>query len=103
MLGNLTPRPQDAGGLSIRDSLSNPVKPGTPGPLDGQPVFGLGDDYIAIDTSKLPPGSVMIDNQPAGHGVIQNVPPHVVKDAVIPKPPKGPYDGSTSGKFPKVN
>jgi hypothetical protein len=86
---NLTPRPQDAGGLSVRDSLSNPVKPGTAGPLDGRPVFPPGADYTAIDTSKLPPGSVIIDNQPPGHGVIQGVPPQVIKDAVIPKPGSG--------------
>jgi len=48
---NLKLRPgEDA--LSFRNSVSNPL------PKTERPVFRPGDDYIGIDTSKLPPGSV---------------------------------------------
>ena len=47
--GNLTARPQDGGMLSGRDSLSNPITPGTPGPQGGRPVFAPGDPYTVID------------------------------------------------------
>jgi hypothetical protein len=51
--------------LSFRDSLSNPMTPGTPGPLGGnRPVLRPGEPYMAIDTSKLPPGSVRPDGVP---------------------------------------
>jgi hypothetical protein len=98
---NLTPRPQDNGYLSFRDSLSNPVEPGVPGPPGGRPVFRPGEEYMRIDTSKLPPGTVIPDGVPPGHVSVRNVPPEVLKNAVTPKPPKPPYGPDASGKFPK--
>jgi RHS repeat-associated protein len=86
--GNLTPRPIDQGNLSFRDSLSNPY-PLEPGQ---KPVFGRGDSYFGVDTSKLPPGSVIPDNTPPGHVTVRGVPPEALKDAVIP---------GSRGKFPK--
>lgn len=53
---NLRPRP-DEDALSFRDSLSNPLPP-------GRPVLHPGKEYIGIDTSKLPPGSVVPDGVP---------------------------------------
>jgi len=47
--------------LSFRSSLSNPY------PSGRQPVFRPGREYIGIDTSGLPPGSVVVDNVPQGH------------------------------------
>jgi serine acetyltransferase len=55
---------------------------------------------MAVDTSKLPPGSVVPDDVPPGHVSVRNVPPEVVKQAVIPKPPKPPYNPDASGKLP---
>jgi len=105
---NLTPRPQDGGHLSFRDSLSNPIQPGTPGPLGGQrPVLRPGQDYMAIDTSRLPPGSVIPDGVPGslttppGHVSVVDVPPDVLRNAVIPRPPTPPYGPGASGRFPQ--
>lgn len=50
--------------LSFRDSLSNPLP--EPGQLPA-PVFRPGREAIAVDPSKLPPGSVVYDNIPPGH------------------------------------
>jgi hypothetical protein len=75
---NLTPRPQDEGKLSFRDSLSNPY------PMDGKPVLGSSDVYIEVDTSKLPPGSVIPDGGtnglPVGHVSVKDVSPQVLKE-----------------------
>ena len=80
---NMKLRPgEDA--LSFRDSLSNPL------PKTERPVFRPGDDYIGIDTSKLPPGSVVPDNVPPGHVSVQGVTPEQLQQAVIER-----------GKFPK--
>lgn len=49
--------------LSFRDSLSNPV------PTQGNqpaPTFRWGDNFMEIDTSRLPPGSVVPDGVPWG-------------------------------------
>ena len=82
---NLTPRAIDQGKLSFRDSLSNPY------PLaEGQrPVFRPGEPYFGVATSRLPPGSVAVDNEPVGHVYVQNATPGILKDAVIER-----------GKFP---
>lgn len=84
--GNLTPRSVDEGILSFRDSLSNPwpLQPGQ------RPVFRPGEPYFQIDTTKLPPGSVIPDNIPPGHVGVQNVAAKILKDAV-----------SGRGKLPK--
>jgi len=80
---NLKLRPgEDA--LSFRDSISNPL------PKTERPVFRPGDDYIGIDTSKLPRGSVVPDNVPPGHVSVQGVTPEQLQQAVIER-----------GKFPK--
>jgi hypothetical protein len=99
--GNLTPRPTDEGVLSFRDSLSNPITPGHPGPPGGRPVFRPGEPYIAVDTSQLPAGSVIPDDNPPGHVGVIGVPPEAIKPGVIPKPPGPPYGPGGSGKFPK--
>jgi hypothetical protein len=44
-------------GATSLDSLSNPLAP-------GRPVMNPGKDWIGIDTSKLPPGSVVPDGVP---------------------------------------
>jgi hypothetical protein len=103
---NLKPRP---GGLSFRDSLSNPVELGKPGPLGGKrPVFPPGEDYMAVDPSKLPEGSVFPDGvpgsftHPPGHVTVRVPPatPATIKPGVIPKPLRPPYGPGGSGKFP---
>ena len=83
--GNLTPRSGEDG-LSFRDSLSNPW----PLPKGQRPVFQPGDDYIAVDTSRLPRGSVVYDNVPPGHVTVCNVDAGTLKLAVVER-----------GKFPK--
>jgi hypothetical protein len=105
---NLTARPQDQGNLSVRDSLSNPIDPSLSGPLGGtRPILRPGEPYIAVDTSKLPPGSVRPDGVPGslttppGHVSVFNVPPDVLKGAVIPKPATPPYGSGASGKLAK--
>lgn len=70
--------------LSFRDSVSNPL------PKTERPVFRPGDDYMGIDTSKLPPGSVVPDNVPPGHVSVQGVTAEQLQQAVIER-----------GKFPK--
>jgi RHS repeat-associated protein len=82
---NLTPR-ESIGekDLSFRDSLSNPY------PKGEQPVFRPGGQYIEVDPSKLPSGSVIYDNNPAGHVSVSPVGPGTIRDAIINK-----------GSFPK--
>lgn len=65
--------------VSFRDSLSNPY-PKNP---DQRPVFKPGDDYLVVDVSKLPPGSVFKPGDVPGHIGVRNVPPEVLKDAII--------------------
>jgi RHS repeat-associated protein len=80
--GNLTMREgEDA--LSFRDSLSNPIDSAT------NPVFRPGSKYIAVDSSKLPDGTVVRDNMPPGH-VSVTASPEQIKNAIIDR-----------GKFPQ--
>jgi len=85
---NLKLRPGEEA-LSFRDSLSNPI------PKGERPVLRPGKNYIGIDTSKLPPGSVVPDGVPGsavtppGH-VSVTATPEQLKDAVVER-----------GKFPK--
>jgi len=80
---NLQARPgEDA--LSFREALSNPW------PMRDRPVFRPGDDYFGIDTSRLPPGSVLPDHDPPGHVSVLNVSAEALKDAVVER-----------GRFPK--
>lgn len=75
----------DADGVSARDSLSNPL------PADGPSVLNPGKPYIAIETSRLPPGSVIVDNVPPGHVSIRATADEIVEA----------IDRSRSGKFPR--
>jgi hypothetical protein len=43
-----------------------------------------GDKYFGVDVSKLPSGSAVLDNNPAGH-VTVNAPSQAIKDAVVIK------------------
>ena len=81
---NLKPRPQDDGMLSFRDSLSNPW------PLPEGELPSLRKEYIVVDTTKLPTGSVIYDNTPPGHVLVRDVPVDVLQKAIV-----------GSGKFPK--
>jgi hypothetical protein len=65
--------------LSFRDSLSNPY----PLPEGQRPIFAPGDDWVAVDTTKLPSGSVVYDNDPVGHVSVVGVTPEIVASAVV--------------------
>lgn len=75
--------------LSFRDSLSDPISPGSP-------VMHPGRDWVGLDTSKLPPGSVVPDGVPGsavtppGHVSVYVDDPMLLKEAII-----------EFGKFPK--
>lgn len=75
--------------LSFRDSLSNPLPP-------GHPVMHPGREWVGLDTSKLPPGTVVPDGVPGsavtppGHVSVYVDDPMLLKDAII-----------ESSKFPK--
>jgi RHS repeat-associated protein len=73
-------------GVSFRDSLSNPVGKGL------QPVLRPGEKYFAVDTSQLPPESVVYDNDPIGHVGVFGLEPQVIRDAIIEE---------LSGRFPR--
>jgi hypothetical protein len=83
---NFRPRPGEEA-LSFRDSLSDPLPP-------AKPVFTK-SEYVEVDTSKLPPGSVVSD------GVLGNpdTPPGHV--SVYVDDPKVLQDAATKYKFPK--
>ncbi|HMB02975.1 MAG TPA: hypothetical protein VKP69_04445 [Isosphaeraceae bacterium] len=83
--GNLKPRAIDNGKLSFRDSLSNPL----PRSLEDRPVFPIGESYFGVDPSRLPPGTVVRDDDPPGHLVVGEVSPDVLREAVVER-----------GKFP---
>ena len=82
---NLKPRAVDQGKLSFRNSLSNPWPLGS----GGRPVFQHGDAYFGVDPSRLPPGSVIPDPDSPGHVLVKDVPPEVLRKAVVER-----------GKFP---
>jgi hypothetical protein len=75
--------------LSFRDSMSNPLPP-------GHAVLRPGKDWVGIDTSKLPRGSVVPDGVPGseltppGHVSVYVNDPELLKAAII-----------ESGRFPK--
>jgi hypothetical protein len=77
--GNLKERPQDVDGVSFRDSISNPL------PRGDRPVFRPGDDYFGIDTSKLPPNSIIPDPKDPYHFGVKGVPAEQLQKAVIPE------------------
>jgi RHS repeat-associated protein len=82
--GNFVPRPIDEGALSFRDSLSNPID------AAAKPVMNPGKPWVAVDTTKLPPGSVIPDGVPPGHVTVIGATPQELQDAVI-----------DTGKFPR--
>lgn len=75
--GNLKTRPGESA-VSFRDSLSNPTG------SRQSPVFKPGDQYIGVDTNKLPFGSVVRDNNPPGHVSVRAT-PEQIKDAIVDK------------------
>jgi len=74
--GNLKPRSGEVG-VSVRTSLSNPIG------SKNAPVFPAGGHVTEISTSRLPPGSVHVDNVPPGHAEIRGATAEQVKAAVI--------------------
>lgn len=77
-------------GLSFRDSLSNPANP-------DQAVLRPGEKYFGVDTSRLPPGSVVRDNVPPGHVSVNGLTPDQIRQAIL-DPGGDPFLG---GKFPR--
>ncbi|MGE3167176.1 MAG: polymorphic toxin-type HINT domain-containing protein [Planctomycetota bacterium] len=73
----------DPSGVSFRDSVSSAA--------DGQQVFRPGDKVYAVDTSKLPVGSVVRDGTPAGH-VSVNATPDESRNATIPQGADNPLN-----------
>jgi hypothetical protein len=82
---NLKPRAIDDGKLSFRDSLSNPL----PRRSDERPVFLPGEPYFGVDSSRLPPGTVVQDDDPPGHVLVGQVSSETIREAVVER-----------GKFP---
>ena len=87
-INHVTPRAHKGeSAVSFRDSLSNPM------PKDGPPILRPGNNYVGVDTGKLPPGSVKYDGgtngMPPGHVSVTATPSEIM-DAVV-----------THGKFPK--
>jgi hypothetical protein len=78
-------------GLSFRDSLSNSL------PKLPNPVFGTGRNYIGVDPTRLPPGSVVYDGGTIVNGVLMP-PGHV---SVFATPQQIVDATVTSGKLPK--
>ena len=70
--------------LSFRSSLSNPY------PGDPQPTMRPGREYIGIDPSGLPPGSVIVDNVPPGHVSVYVNDVDLLRSLIVEK-----------GRFPK--
>jgi hypothetical protein len=75
--------------LSFRESMSNPLPP-------GRPVLRPGKEWVGIDTSQLPRGSVVPDGVPGsavtppGHVSVYIDDPELLKAAII-----------EFGRFPK--
>jgi RHS repeat-associated protein len=67
----------DPTGVSFRDSISSSA--------DQIQVFRAGDKIYAVDTSKLPPGSVIRDGVPNGHVSIRATPDQI-RAAVVDDP-----------------
>jgi hypothetical protein len=60
-------------------------------------VFRTGEKYFAVDTSKLPPGSVVRDDVPPGHVSVNGLTPDQIQQANV-DPQGDPFLG---GKFPQ--
>jgi hypothetical protein len=72
----------DAAGVSFRDSISSSA--------DGVQVFDPGEKIWAVDTGKLPSGSVVLDGNPAGHVSVVNASPSQIRAATVPQSPANP-------------
>ncbi len=66
----------DASGVSFRDSVSSSLSSEHP------QVFRPGDKIWGVDTSQLPPGSVVRDGVPPGH-VTVNATPEQIRRAIV--------------------
>jgi hypothetical protein len=73
---NQRPRAKDEGRLSCWDSLTRRTE-------EGGPAFPPGSEWFAVDVGRLPPFAVEYDNDPPGHVSIVDLPPDVVKAAVV--------------------
>jgi uncharacterized protein RhaS with RHS repeats len=62
--------------VSFRDSLSNPAD------AAAKPVFKPGDQFVGVDSSKLPAGSVVRDGSPPGH-VSVTAAPDQIRNAIV--------------------
>ena len=90
----------DAAGVSFRDSISSSA--------NRAQVFGPGEKIWAVDTSKLPSGSVVLDGNPAGHVSVLATPSEI-RAAIVPQSPANPLsdfglkllEDGTSYRIPK--
>jgi hypothetical protein len=74
----------DPSGVSFRDSATSSANKAQ--------VFKPGDKIWVIDTTKLPPGSVIRDGVPPGHVSIRAT-PEQIRAATIPVTPENPLFG----------
>lgn len=78
--GSRTPHAlTDSSGVSFRDSVSSSTSAAHP------QVFRPGDKIWGVDTSRLPPGSVVRDGRPPGH-VSVSATPEQITAAIIDDP-----------------
>lgn len=90
----------DAAGVSFRNSISSSA--------NRAQVFDPGAKIWAVDTAKLPPGSVVLDGNPAGHVSVLATPSEI-RAAIIPQSPVNPLsnfglkllEDGTSYRIPK--
>ena len=78
----------DKDGISFRAEVSNPIPTGGRAPA---PVLRPGKPFIEVDTSKLPPNSVVPNHIPPGHVSVRGVEKADIVRAII-----------GGGKFPKI-
>ena len=69
-------KPSSDGTVSFRSSISNPID------SQNNPVFKTGKQYVTVDITKLPPGSVVYDNIPEGHVSVSGATPEQIQKAV---------------------
>jgi hypothetical protein len=90
----------DTAGVSFRDSISSSG--------NRAQVFEPGAKMWSVDTSKLPPGSVVLDGNPAGH-VSVFATPSEIRAAIVPQSSANPLsdfglkllEDGTSYRLPK--
>ena len=73
----------DPSGVSFRSSVSSSA--------DGQQIFRPGDKIWGVRTDQLPGGSVIMDNNPAGH-VSVFASPEQIRNAIMLNGPENPLD-----------